>query len=820
MSFYPEELERPGLLRDGRSIFIRPAVPEDLDTVMDFYGRLSRRTVAFRSLGPVMTMKRETTRKLVDSDYDSKLVLLATLDDEVIGMADYAVSITERDRAEIGFTVQDSYQGMGLGGLLLEHLAAAGRARGIEVFEADVLDENLPMLRTFQSSGYRVEFGEVGDVRHVELAVDPRRQVLARSDRRERVAIQSSLHPLFAPRSVAVVGASRNEHTVGNAILRNLLNSFRGPLYAVNPHASEIDGVRAVASVRDLADLDLAVVAVPVDAVLEVLADCASIDVGAVIVVSTEMGDAEARTSELLRFVRGHGMRLVGPNCMGVVSLREDADIIATFSPAIPPRGRVSMASQSGPLGLAVLDHARLLGLGFCGFVSLGDSLDISPNDLLHWWETDRATGVVLLHLDAFGNPRRFARTARRLAMKKPVIAVHPGSFRTKQIGALARTSGATGSDATLNALFTQIGVIRTRTMQEMFDTALLLANQPVPAGPRTAILTNAEGPGALAAGACRAAGLVLADLSPETIDVLGRAIRHPVTNPLDLTPKASGYDYGYALRALLDDHGVDAVIVLFIPPLVEDAGPIAQSLVRECVAAPKKPVLASFLSQEGIVADLRIGNDKAIPSYRFPESAATALGHAAAYGNWLRLPVGIVRMPTNMKIEQAKKQVDEYGSGELDDEQSRKLLESFGIRLSNEDTAGQDLTIRVLDDAIFGPVLSVSPADQYAQFFGDVAYGVSPLTDRDAEAMVRSLKSYPVLSGATDRPPVDLDAVIETLLRISNMVDAIPELATLTARRVRVGVPGDGLHFFDATITLSPPSATRLTREAAVENG
>ncbi|GAB92277.1 bifunctional acetate--CoA ligase family protein/GNAT family N-acetyltransferase [Gordonia rhizosphera] len=821
MADYPHELERPGLLRDGRSILIRPATSDDVETVLQFYGRLSRRSVAMRTLGPVFTMNREATETFVNADHISRVVLLAMLDDNVIGMADYARSPTEIDRADIAFTVEDAYQGMGLGGLLLEHLAAAARDRGIEVFEADVLAENLPMIRTLQSSGYLVEFGDDSEIQHAELAVDPRRQVLARSERRQRTAIRSSLHPVFAPRSVAVVGASRKERTVGNAVIRNLRDGgFQGTLHAVNPHATEVDGIPAVPSVSGLDDLDLAVVTVPSAAVPQVLEECASVNVDAVIVVSTEMdGSGGDRGTEMLRYARGHGMRLVGPNCMGVISLRSDVNLVATFSPAIPTRGRVSMASQSGPLGLAVLDHARRLGLGFSGFVSLGDSLDVSPNDLLQWWETDRSTGVVLLHLDTFGNPRKFARAARRLAVRKPVIAVHPGTFQTT--GTRVSPSGApTESDAVLGALFTQAGVIRTRTMQEMFDTALMLAHQPVPPGPRIAILTNAEGPGALAAGACRAAGLVLAELQSETLHALSQTGHHPTANPVDLTPDATNGDYGTALRALLSDRGVDAVIVLFIPPLVEQSAPIAQALVDECSAMPTKPVLASFLSREGIIDELRIDATRAIPTYRFPESAATALGHAVSYGNWLRLPGGVIRVPPNILVAEARILVRAFGPGPLSAAQVHKLLSCFGIRTLSDDPSGQDMTLRVLDDPIFGPVLALGSADHYARLFGDVVYRITPLTDRDAHLMVQSLRSYPVLNGAADRPAVDVDALVDVLLRVSTMVESIPELALLAAHRIRVHPAGAGVTFLETDITLTEPSVGRTVREATVEPG
>lgn len=817
MSEYPTELERPGLLRDGGSILIRPATLDDTDRMLDFSSRLSRRTIAFRMLGPVVMMDRETTARFLDTDHHDRLVLFATLDDDVIGVADYTRSQPGSDRAAIGFIIDDSHQRRGLGGLLLEHLAAAARDRSIAVFEADVLADNVAMQRTLQSSGYSVLFEDsAGSVQHIEVAVDPRRQVLARSDRRERSANRSSLLPFFAPHSVAVIGASRTKRTVGNAILHNLRSrGFGGSLYAVNPHAAEIDGVASVASVRDIPDPpDLAVIAVPADAVLDVLAECSDVGVGAVIVVSTEMSGPGSGAREMLKFVRGHGMRLVGPNCMGVLSLRSGIDLVATFSPAIPPPGRVSMASQSGPLGLAILDHARRLGLGFNGFVSLGNSVDVSPNDLLQWWDTDRSTGVVMLQLDTFGNPRKFVRIARRLAARKPIIAVHPGSEMAYQPVSVV-SPYPTDSDAVLSALFAQTGVIRTRTMQEMFDAALLLAFQPIPPGPRVAILTNAEGPGALTAGACRGAGLVLAGLSDETLATLGGPDQLEFRNPVDLTPRATGADYGRAMRALLDDHGVDAVIVLFVPPLVDESDSVAAELVAQSARTPNKPVVSSFLSKEGMLPELRIDAQRAIPSYLFPESAATALGHAAGYGDWLRLPGGVTRGPAGFDIGAARAIVAAHDSTELSTDVCDRLLLCFDLHRADNGPDGQDLTLQVVDDPIFGPVIVLGAAGPYARLYDDVAHRITPVTDKDARAMIGALRTYPILAGRLDRPAVDLDALAETITTVSTMVEQLPELSSLVVERLRVGVPGAGVTLLDSTVRLSHRTASRATKEA-----
>ena len=390
------------------------------------------------------------------------------------------------------------------------------------------------------------------------------------------------------------------------------------------------------------------------------------------------------------------------------------------------------------------------------------------------------------------------------------------GSATDLPVGTLP-SGGPTTSDATLNALFAQIGVIRTRSMQEMFDTALAVAHQPVPPGPRVAILTNAEGPGALTAGACRAVGLILAGLGEATIESLDRIRPEATSNPVDLTPNATATDYRNALTALLEDPGVDSVIVLYIPPLVEESDQIARALVEATATAPTKPVLASYLSREGVIDELRLGPDRAIPSFRFPEAAAVALGNASSYGNWLRLPGGVYRVPDGISTEKARAHVATLAPGQVPDDDAITLLSLFGIETGEAGT-GQAMKLRVLDDPIFGPVMALGPSDSYAQLYGDISYRVTPLTDRDAEEMVRSLRGHAILAGMAGKPPIDIEALIDALLRVSAMVDSIPELSGLSVELMCAYAPDTGLVASDVAVTLASPSAGRIAREATVE--
>ncbi|MGI3199082.1 GNAT family N-acetyltransferase [Streptomyces sp. GLT-R25] len=591
-------------------------------------------------------------------DYLNELALVALAGDEIAGLVRYVRDTEDPDHAEVTFTIRDDDQSEGFGRLLLEHIAAAARARGIRVLKADVLADNTRMINVFLGSGYRVESGPPGQIVHFDIAVDPQAQAVARAERREHTAVRRSLRPLLEPRSVAVIGANRRPLTIGHELVANLLRGgFRGSVFPVNPQAEQVAGARAYPSVRELPEPpDLALIAVRAEAVPEVVRECAAAGVKAVVVVSTGFGEtgAAGRTTELelSRFARASGMRLVGPNCMGgVVNTTPAARLAATFSPALPTPGRVAMSSQSGPLGLAVLDLARRLRLGFSGFVSVGHAVDVSTNDLLQWWEEDPETSVILLHVETFGNPRRFARIARRVAPRKPIIAVHPGhaghaghAQTTGQVDSGVRggpdrrgnparhadpsgPSDSTGpSDSAVSSLFAQSGVIRTRSLQELFDAALLLAHQPPPPGNRVAVITNAGGPAALTVGACAASGLSVPPLGERTREKL-RAALGPgaeAANPADLTPMATAAHYRQALDAVLADDGIDAAIVLFMPPLADKPDEVAAAILDAAEAAPAKPVVASFLGGAG-VADLLHRGELVVPTYAFPESAAAS---------------------------------------------------------------------------------------------------------------------------------------------------------------------------------------------------
>ena len=768
--------EWPGLLRDGRPILLRPLGLTDLDALVAFSGRLSRQTIAMRLLGAVVHLSPEFLRRDIEPS-DDRLTIGAFLGTELIGIGGIVRLEHEPAHADVTFTVEDRFQGLGLGALLLERVATAARDLGVRVLEADVLPENSRMLRTFAGSGYRTAQEQGASVVHVRLGLDPTTRVIARADRRAHVAARSSLHRLMNPRSVAVVGASRTPRSIGHAVVDNLVrHGFSGAVYPVNPKAAEIAGMPAYPSIRELpAPVDLILVCVPAEAVLDVLADAGGEGAAAVVVLSAgfaESGpDGRVRQEEVVGFARSHGMRLLGPNCMGLVTATPPMSMVATFAPVDVRPGKIAMSSQSGPLGLAVLDHAARLGLGLSGFVSVGNSADITTTDLLQWWEDDPRTAAVLLHVEQFGDPRTFARTARRVSARKPLVAVHPDD----------------AGDDVVPTLFRQAGILRAGTLAEQFDLALLLATQPLPAGDGVAIVTNAGGPAALAAAAARAHGLRIVRLSDATVSqIRGCApAGADISNPIDLTPHANAAHYLDVLERVLSDDNVDAVLTLYVPPLVEHAPDVAAAIAEAAASVPGKPMLASYLSRGGVDAALTRG-DLIVPTFVWPESAAVALGRVAEYARWRAAPAGVVRELPGIDRARAESLLSENSSGWLDVAQATTLLDCFDIRSAADGDAaaeGRDTVVTVSHDPVFGPIVSFGVAGDYIDLFDDVARRITPLSDRDAGELVRSVRAFPLLSGERGGRAYDVPALEETLLRVSALVEFFPQIEEIDLR-------------------------------------
>lgn len=638
-------LDGPVLLKDGRPAYLRRASADDLAALGSFLQRVSDHSMAYRFFGNTPRGPQVAERLIAPEVHGTGLSLVVTVGEgeraKIVGVGSYERA-EDRPVAEVAFLVEDQFQGRGIGMLLLERLAMGAEDEGLERLEAVVMPENQRMLRIFTDSGYEIdrEF-EGGDIL-ITFSIEPTRTSVERYEARDRVATVASLIPFFHPRSVAVIGASRDPDQIGHRVVYNLVRSrFNGPVYPVNPRAEVIASIPAYPSVLQVPhDIDLAIVAVPPDEVLGVVDECAEKGIRGLIVLTAgfaESGDEGRELQQkLVTKVRANGMRLIGPNCLGLINTAQDVRLHGTFVDGWPQTGRVAMSSQSGALGLAVLEYAGDLGLGFSSFAGIGNKADVSGNDLLQYWEEDPQTDVILLYLESFGNPRRFANLARRIGRKKPILAVKGGRTRAGQRAAGSHTAAAAANDAVVEAFFAQTGVVRCDTLEEMFDLAILLANQPLPVGPRVAVLSNSGGPAILCADACEANGLELPTIEPADRERLMEALPRlsAVGNPIDMTSFATADEYRQALRILLQADYLDAIIVMFTPIGTADTSEVARAVVESVAERPGKPVLANFMGVRGTAQRLQWPGGM-IPSYGFPEAAARALGQAAKYAQW-----------------------------------------------------------------------------------------------------------------------------------------------------------------------------------------
>jgi acetate---CoA ligase (ADP-forming) len=498
-----------------------------------------------------------------------------------------------------------------------------------------------------------------------------------------------SLDALFRPRSVAVIGASRRRGSIAGEVFHNLVSrGFPGPVYPINPASRAVQSVRAYPSLDEVPDeVDLAVLVVPQRSVLEAALACAKKGVRGLIVITAgfaEIGpEGRKLQDDLVKLVRSNGMRMLGPNCLGLLNADPAIELNATFAPTWPPEGPVAIASQSGAVGLALLDYAKDLGIGISHFASTGNKADLSGNDLLEYWEDDPATRIVLLYLESFGNPIRFMQIARRVSRKKPILVVKSGRTAAGARAASSHTGALAGMDVAVDALLGQAGVIRTDTMEQLFDLTTLLANQPVPAGARVAILTNAGGPGIMASDVCESRGLELPELSPQTVEALRSFLPKAasVGNPVDMLASAPAASYDRALRILLADNRIDSALILFVPPIVTEATEVADAIRRAATNATK-PVQVCLLGTHGVPAALDVLRKAKVPAYAFPEGAVLALARAVRYGQWLQRPEGHIPEVTNISMERAREIVERQECGWLSPGDARELLAAYGIRV------------------------------------------------------------------------------------------------------------------------------------------
>ncbi|MCA0146848.1 bifunctional GNAT family N-acetyltransferase/acetate--CoA ligase family protein [Blastococcus sp. LR1] len=860
---------------DGGTVHLRPICPDDAEALTGLMDRSSDQTRYYRFFGPMKRLSDKDLHRFTHVDHDKRVAFVVLLGDQLIAVGRYD-RYPGTDDAEVAFLVEDAHQGRGLGSVLLEHLAAAGRERGIRRFVAEVLAQNSKMVRVFRDAGYKAERSYEDGVVHLTFPIEQTEDALAVTYEREQRSESRSIGRLLTPSSVAVVGASNDPDKIGNALLRHLLDyGFAGPIYPVNPGARHVRGVPAYADIESIPDdVDLAMLAVPADEVARVVEACRRKRVRGLVVVSGGFGEAgpEGRAAEraLVAAARASGMRVVGPNCLGIVNTDPEVRLNASLAPMVPGRGRVGFFAQSGALGIALLERARSRGIGLSTFVSAGNRADVSGNDLLQYWATDPGTEVVLLHLESFGNPRKFARLARTVGRTKPVIAVKSGRHVGVAPG-LAGTSVAV-PEQSVAALFSSAGVIRVETVAQMFDVGTLLAHQPLPAGDRVAVVGNSTAIGVLVTDAVLEEGLQLAHEAPVDIGVQG-------------TPE----EFRAALQAAVDDDRVDAVVAVHLPPLKSgshDYGPALREVSRNST----KPIVASFLSTEGIPPELSVPDEHgmpargSVPSYSTPERAVIALAKAAEYARWRRRPVG--ELPELPDVDEAAAQaivrgaLAEAPSGrELTDVELLGLLGAYGVPLLGTRTVtdaeaavaaaeqigypvvlkstapwlrhrsdlggvrldlvdaeavraafgaipsgdpvivqemaspGVATVVEIVDDPSFGALVSFGVGGVATELLGDRAFRTLPLTDLDAAELVRAPRAWPLLDGWRGSEPVDTAALEDLLLRVARLADDLPEVLRLTLEPVIVGPQnpwhgGRSLVVAGGSAVVGPPTA------------
>ncbi|WP_046729474.1 GNAT family N-acetyltransferase [Streptomyces humi] len=682
-------LDRPpahALLADGTTTCIRPVVPADHDRLERFYDDMSPDNLRLRFFG----VSRRSAAMAADracAPRPGHRALLAEAHGDVLGLAEYDTG-GEEGPAEISIAVADGIHHRGVGTLLIEHLVSAARAAGIDTFTADALSENREVLRLFADLGLRTSRRFEGPEARCTIHLDEDDAYLSAVEARGRAADVASLVPLLRPDAVAVVGAGRKPGSVGRAILHHLHSGgCTRRLFAVNPSVTSVLGVPSYPSVRALPKTpDLVIVAVSAAGVAACAEECGKAGVRALVVVTSGLDAAQARA--LLTACRTHGMRLVGPNCLGVSNTDPDLRLDATFAADHPRPGNAGVAVQSGGIGIALLDGLSRLGIGVSSFVSLGDKYDVSGNDMLQWWETDGRTDLALLHLESFGSPRAFSRTARRVTRRMPVLTVDAGRSQEGRRAAASHTAAAATPTMTRQALFDQAGVTATRSVGELLETAALMYSQTLPEGTRVAIVTNAGGAGVLAADACAEAGLTLPQFTPKTVDELAAVLPDGASfgNPLDVTAAVSEEELRRCVERLIGTAGVDAVLVVLVPTAV--AAATGDNLIRALTWAPgrrTKPVVAVRLEQDLPVKLLPALDDGTIPSYAEPQAAARALAHAARREAWLARPVGTAPVLDDIDTERARALADAYlaahpEGGWTDPQLTADLLGCYGI--------------------------------------------------------------------------------------------------------------------------------------------
>jgi acetate---CoA ligase (ADP-forming) len=886
---------REEILKDGRKVLLRAIESTDVPLWLAFISRLSEQTKYLRFHSIRKEMTEEDARRYCTVDYDNTFAYVAETgtrqERKIIAVASYYRLPNQRS-AEVAFAVEDSYQPAGLATSLLDALVQVARKNDISTFEAYVLGQNTYLMGAFLDFGFRMSSELHSGEFHVTFPIKETKIAYTKQAERDRDAIVASLQPILNPKSVAIIGAARNPGTIGNLLMRCILqNGFSGIVYPVNPNTEAVLSVKSYPSVLDIpGKVDMAIIAVPAAIVSKVADECGKKGVRALIVISDgfrERGaEGVAREEELRNVILSYGMRLIGPNCMGVINTNPAIRLNATFSQVYPAEGSVAFLSQSGAMGLAILEHAKNLNMGISTFVSVGNRGDVSSNDLLQYWEQDPATKVILLYIESFGDPTKFARIARRVSSKKPIVAVKGGTTAAGARAASSHTGALASSSIVSEVLFQNAGIIRVNSVEELFNLGTFLSTQPLPRGKRLAIVTNGGGPGIMAADAASLNGLEVPEFSEETKNKIRPALKRDINlgNPMDTTAGATAEEYEGILKVLAADDSIDAVLTIFVPPIVVETKEMEDTLRR---VAPvfwkaKKPLLGCFIGQKGLSAQLGT-QGHFIPLYTFPEEAILSLRRALEYSEIRRKPEGKIPAFKDIRKSDARQLIDTIMKNSterplhLSAKEIADLLDCYGIRQAGVGfggsiteakaaakkvgfpiavklasatithktdvggvvlnvttekgveeayetirhnlkkigrekemsgvtvqrmvTGGIETIVGVTQDPSFGPLIMFGSGGVYAEMIKDVVFKLHPITDADAAEMINSLKMSKLFEGYRGAPPSDTPAIQELLLRVSAMVEDIPEIAELDLNPVNVRAKGEGYWAVDARI-------------------
>ncbi|WP_313564865.1 GNAT family N-acetyltransferase [Mobilicoccus sp.] len=867
---YPAEWEADVVLRDGSVAHVRPIVPADAEGIRAFHAQQSAESIYLRFFAPIKEISERDMHRFTHVDYDTRAAIVATIRDVVIGIARYDC-LSDPSIAEVAFNISDHYQGRGVGSVLLEHLAAVAQERGVRRFVADVLPQNRRMMNVFIDAGYEVSHHFDDGVIAVEFTIEPTEKSKAVQLAREHRAEAQSMTRVLSPRSLAVVGASRRPDAVGSLALDCILDGgFSGAVHLVNSETDSVRGLHAYSKVSDIeGGVDMAVVCVPAERVLDVVDDCATAGVTTLLVISSgfaESGRPEGaeRQAELLRRARDYGMRVLGPNAFGLVNNDPAVRLAATIARHVPEPGSLGLFTQSGGIGVGLLASVARRRLGVSVFASAGNRIDVSGNDLLQYFIDDDDTRTVGMFIESVGNPRKFSRIARQLSMSKPVVAVTTGTIGAVPPG--HRTRASLVGAAAFDSLLDQAGIIGTSSIHELVDIAELLEHQPLPAGPRIAVIGTSRG---------------LNSIVVDTAERAGLTVTH---GPVSLATGCDATTVAAATEAAFADAEVDSVIVCVTPPMGSSDEEVAAAIAH-IAWLYGKPCLTTFLGLRDVTDVMhRAGRPRSnggryiVPVYKTPLDGIAALAAITRYAQWRQSDHGEIITPDGINEGAARRLVDrvlaEAPEGRpLTPEEATTLLATYGLKvwpmvpvsdaeeavdaaqrfggpvvvrtmlpairtlpgsvrgaLTDDasvvaafDTLSEQLAhaddpmlvvqemapvglatlIRSVEDPLFGPVVSFGIAGASSDLLHDVSHRIPPLTDVDARGLLSDIASAPVLTGYRGAPAVDNDALVDILARVATLADDVPEIAHLELNPVNAHPAGADI--LGAAIVVAP---------------